>query len=234
MKQEVIRIDLDGVNCYLGKTEDGFILFDTGGHITLDKVYTNRLDKLRKALKEAGCVPGKLKVIILTHGDNDHVANVEVLREEYSCPVAMHKDDIRLVRDIDLEMAMESFRYRSIIYKIVFFIMKKTIQRITEKVLNDFTKFTPNLELKDGDSLKDFGFDATVVHLPGHTAGSIGIMMKEGDMIAGDILVNVKKPDMAPNAADFKQMKKSIQKLRGLNPTRIYPGHGEPFDAVEL
>lgn len=37
MEQEIIRIDLDGVNCYLGKSGDSFILFDTGGAVEMVK-----------------------------------------------------------------------------------------------------------------------------------------------------------------------------------------------------
>ena len=41
MKQEIIRNDLNGVNCYLGKEGNSYILFDTGGHLTLDETFTD-------------------------------------------------------------------------------------------------------------------------------------------------------------------------------------------------
>jgi hydroxyacylglutathione hydrolase len=48
MKMEIIQIDLKSVNCYLGKQEDSFILFDTGGHIIMDKEFTNRRELFEK------------------------------------------------------------------------------------------------------------------------------------------------------------------------------------------
>lgn len=90
MKQEIIRINLNGVNCYLGKSEEGFVLFDTGGPLILDKRFTNRRDELEDQLMKAGCKPGNLKAIIITHGDNDHVGNAAYLQEKYKTVIAMH------------------------------------------------------------------------------------------------------------------------------------------------
>ena len=55
MKPEIIRIDLEGVNCYLGKENGNFILFDTGGHLFLDKIENNRRQALINGLEKAGC-----------------------------------------------------------------------------------------------------------------------------------------------------------------------------------
>ncbi len=50
--QEIIRIDLDGVNCYLLKNMQRFILVDTGGHMFMDKQFNNRRDKLVRNLEK--------------------------------------------------------------------------------------------------------------------------------------------------------------------------------------
>jgi len=233
MKQEIIRIDLNGVNCYLIKSEESFVLFDTGGQLALDKEYTNRQEELITQLEKAGCMPGNIKAIILTHGDIDHTANAAYLRDHYQTIIAMHEKDIDLVENITLEMMMESF-HRSLIIKIVFFLMKKPIQRLSVKTLKSFTKFTPDVILQEGDNLSEYGIAAKVIHLPGHTAGSIGVLTESGELIAGDIFANMKKPGFAPYANDFKQLKHSAKKLEALHVTTIYPGHGKPFQAADL
>jgi glyoxylase-like metal-dependent hydrolase (beta-lactamase superfamily II) len=234
MKQEIIRIDLNSVNCYLGKSEEGFVLFDTGGPITIDKSYTNRRSELEEQLEKAGCEPGNLLAIVITHGDNDHVANAAYLREKYKTVIAMHRADADLVEDLTLDKMMASFRYRSLILKLVFFFLRKTIREISARSLKNFTKFSPDILLNDGDSLSQYGFDAEVIHLPGHTAGSIAVLTKEGELICGDTFANMKKPAPASNAMDFKLLKNSIEKLKPRNITMVYPGHGEPFPAKEL
>ncbi|MCX8128883.1 MAG: MBL fold metallo-hydrolase [Clostridia bacterium] len=234
MKQEIIRIDLQGVNCYLGKSGDSFILFDTGGHTIIDKQFTDRRESLEKELEKAGCKPGNLKLVVLTHGDNDHAANAAYIREKYKAKIAMHPYDLELVENPDIEKVMGSFRYKSLIHKLIFLFMKRIIRKISIKTLDDFTKFRPDILVDEGYSLAEHGFEAVIVHTPGHTAGSIGIISAEGDLVAGDMFTNIKKPDTAPNAYDFKSMEISVDRLRNMNIRTVYPGHGEPFEAKQL
>lgn len=229
MNQEILRINLGGVNAYLGKQNGNFILFDTGGHMTTDKEFDGRRGTLKKELDRAGCTPDTLKLIVLTHGDNDHAANAKYISDTYHAKIAMHADDLDLVQNPTVDLMMRSFQYSSPALNLVFKIMKKQIRKINEKVLNDFEKFTPDILLKEGDSLSAFGFDAEILHVPGHTEGSVGILTSGGDLIAGDTFVNLKKPAPALNAVDFNGLHKSVEKLKARNIKTVYPGHGTPF-----
>jgi glyoxylase-like metal-dependent hydrolase (beta-lactamase superfamily II) len=234
MKQKIIRIDLKGVNCYLGKEGDKFILFDTGGHTVMDKTFTDRCEILESELEKAGCKSGNLMLVVLTHGDNDHVANSVFIREKYKTKIAMHTGDLQLVENPTMEKVMRSFNYRSIIYKIIFQIMKKPIKKITNKILSDFKTFKPDVLIDEGCSLIEYGFEAKILYIPGHTEGSIGILMANGDLVAGDTFINIKKPDIAANAYDLRTLKKSVDRLKALNINTIYPGHGMPFGMNDL
>ncbi|MDP4094510.1 MAG: MBL fold metallo-hydrolase [Bacillota bacterium] len=234
MGQEINRIDLGGVNCYLVKTENGFLLFDTGGHLLLDKQFDNRRRLLEAELEKAGCVPGNLKLVILTHGDNDHTGNAAYIREKYGTKIAMHKDDSELAENPDLANITASFRFRSLLNKIIFRLLKNQIRKINIKILNDLDKFKPDFYIDEGYKLDEYGFNATVIHIPGHTKGSIGIVTAEGNLISGDIFANVKKPGKAINAFDFILMNNSIERLKSMNIKTVYPGHGSPFEAVDL
>lgn len=227
---EIISIDLGSVNCYLGKQGDSFILFDTGGHITMDKNFTNRRDILERGLENAGCTPGKLKLVVLTHGDNDHAGNAAFIRDKFNVKIAMHSGDTKLVDNPSMEVMMKSFQYKSPVFKAVFKLMKEKIIKVTDKTLKDFESFTPDIYLNDGDSLAPYGFDAKIIHIPGHTDGSIGVLMSNGDLICGDILTNGKKPAPAPNAYDFRLLSDSIKKVKEMKIGKVYPGHGEPFE----
>lgn len=230
----IIQIDLGGVNSYLAKTTQGFILFDTGGHLVMDKQFTNRREGLLKGLDAAGCTKGNLQLIVLTHGDNDHACNASYLKTHFNAPVAIHINDKELVENPNLNAWMESFQYRSFIFRIIFVLLKKTIQKITQKTLEEFLPFTPDLLLSDGFDLSPYGLNAAVIHTPGHTPGSIAILTKEGDLIAGDIFANIKKPEEAMNAVNFSQLSESIKKLKALPIKTIYPGHGAPFSFDQL
>jgi len=76
---------LGTVNCYLIKTGTNYILIDTA--------CSNKRAELEKKLERAGCKPGILKLIVLTHGDFDHTGNAAYLREKFGARVAMLHDD---------------------------------------------------------------------------------------------------------------------------------------------
>ncbi len=229
MDSRIIRIDLNGVNSYLAKGADGYILFDTGGHLVMDKHFTDRRELLLRKIKEAGCSEHDLRLIVLTHGDSDHTHNAAFLRDYFHTTIAMHDGDREMVEQPTLTLWMKSFKYRSLAFRFIFRLMRKTIQRVTQDILEDFKPFSPDISLTDGFSLSPYGLDATIMHLPGHTKGSIAILTKNGDLIAGDTLANMKKPSPSPNADDFNLLYKSIDRLRQQQIKVVYPGHGEPL-----
>jgi glyoxylase-like metal-dependent hydrolase (beta-lactamase superfamily II) len=225
----IIRIDLDGVNSYLCKTAEGFVLIDTGGHLSRDKQFVNRREKLENELKKAGCEPGSLKLVVLTHGDSDHTANAAYIREKYKAMIAMHAGDAEMAKAPTPERMMENFRFRMLRYRLMSPFVKKLVTRVIAKQLSDFECFDPDILLEDGSSLLGYGLDARVIHLPGHTDGSIGILLNDGSLISGDTYTCSGKLLPAPNAKDFAALDRSIGRLKGMNIKKIYPGHGEIY-----
>jgi len=57
---------VESVNCYLIKNDTGYLLIESGS--------SNQRDRLEKVLERAGCHPGNLRLIVITHGDFDHTA----------------------------------------------------------------------------------------------------------------------------------------------------------------
>ena len=234
MGPKIVSIDLGGVNCYLAKTDSGFVLFDTGGHIVMDKEFNNRRHALEDELLKNGCNADNLHLIVLTHGDNDHAANALYFSKFFNAKIALHKDDEYLVLSPTLDDYMASYHYRSGMLNLVFKMMKKTITGATQKFLSAFKTFKPDILLTDGFDFSAYGFNAKVIHIPGHTPGSIGILFENGDFIAGDLLANNKKPEIIPNANDFKVLNANIGKLKNYDIKTVYPGHGKPFEFSQL
>jgi hydroxyacylglutathione hydrolase len=90
-------------------------------------------------------------------------------------------------------------------------------------------RFTPDLHVDGGYDLSELGLDATVLYVPGHSKGSIGILTSTGDLFCGDLLENTKKPAKNSLIADKKAFSESVEKLKELKINIVYPGHGEPF-----
>jgi len=206
----IIQKYLMSVNCYLLKTETGSFLIDTG--------IAKRRGKLERELQEAGCQPGDLKMIIITHGHLDHVGNAVHLREKYGAKIAMHRGDYGMVESGDMFVDARG----GVLIGLVGFLMKIL-------GLSDYERFTPDTYLEDDQDLSAHGLDATIIHTPGHSKGSIGVLTADGDLFCGDLLVNTDKPAKNTLIDDPDEYDASVERLRALEIKTVYPGHGKPF-----
>lgn len=216
MNDTINIIALDFVNAFLVRVKDGFVLIDTG--------MPQHWERLEAQLIAAGCLPSKLKLVIITHGDQDHLGNCAKFQEKYKVKIAMHEADA-LMAEGGVSVKRKA---RTIVAKIFVLLFKIRRRKMS------LQKFKPDIFLRDGQDLGEYGFGAKIIHLPGHTKGSIGILTEEGDLFAGDTLVNSKKPDMAIFVDNFQELKDSIEKLRKLNIKKVYPGHGKIFSFSDL
>ena len=131
----------------------------------------------------AGCLPDKLKLVVLTHGDFDHAGNCAKLQQEYKARIAIHKEDSGMVEQgVFLKRKMRTLTAR------IFSLIRKLKKRKFS-----LEKFKPDIFLNDGQDLGEYGFDATVLHIPGHTPGSIGVLTDDGTLFAGDTFTNRRK-----------------------------------------
>ena len=208
MTSEIKTIYFGGLNgnCYLIKTDDGFVLIDTAR--------AAKRTKLEKELESAGCNPGNLKLIILTHGDFDHTGNCAYLRQKFRTKIAMHYYDSGMVERGDM------------------FWNRKTGNFLIRKIINilfRISKFKPDFTIEEGYDLSEYGLDANVLYLPGHSKGSIGILTADGDLFCGDLLTNTNKPDIGSIIDDKAAANASIEKLKRLGINTVYLGHGNPF-----
>lgn len=211
---KTISLDLPfhmgSVNCYLVNIGGGFVLVDTGS--------SNQRAVLEKELEGAGCRPGNLKIILLTHGDFDHSGNAAYLRKQYGTKIAMHAGDLGMVERGDM-----------------FYNRKKgnALLRMLVPVFSGFGKaerFTADIALEEGCDLSEYGFDAQVLSIPGHSRGSIGILTADAALFCGDLLDNTKKPGLSSIMDDPEAAHASVVRLKGLGIKTVYPGHGRPFE----
>jgi glyoxylase-like metal-dependent hydrolase (beta-lactamase superfamily II) len=212
-------LELGFVNAYLIKGNGEFLLVDTG----LSKMWP----ELEKSLVDAGCLPDKLKLVILTHGDSDHTGNCRILQEKYKAKIAMHADDQAIV---DSGFSGKR-KMKSRIMRIMFFAIR--LLRLL-KLMGAANKFKANIYLHDGQDLKEYGFAASIIHLPGHTRGSIAVLTEAGDLFIGDTMVNRKKPEPANIIENEGELRRSMAKLGKYDIKRVYPGHGYPFLMTSL
>ncbi len=223
MPQEIKTISLSlpyrlgSMNCYLVATGAGYVLIDTG--------CSNRRAELVEELESAGCTPGRLDLVVLTHGDFDHAGNAAYLRERFGTKVAMHRDDSGMVELGD----MFCNRQKASIFIRVMNPMLPALFGFGES-----ERFQPDVFIEDGRNLSEYGLDAQVLHIPGHSPGSVGILTAGGDLFCGDLLNSTGKPALNSIIDDLAAANASVARLRSLGVNTVYPGHGRPFSMEEL
>lgn len=202
------------VHCYLVRDGDGFVLVDTGA--------PNGQGCLDQNLESLGCLPGTLKLIVITHGDFDHTGNAAYLRRALGAPIGMHAEDAPMAErgDMFVNRKKPNALLRALIPRLIGF--------------NKARRFAPDILLSEGDSLAEYGLDARVVAIPGHSKGSIGILTDEGDFVCGDLYENTQRPALNSLMDDLPAALASDARVRGLAVRTMYPGHGSPFSPEQL
>jgi hydroxyacylglutathione hydrolase len=220
MPQEIIKICLMGVNCYLIRSGQSYVLVDTG--------FSFRRGAIDRELEKAGCQPGSLRLIIITHADTDHTGNAVYLRNKFGALIAMHRGESTATEkgNLCLNRKLNKRSTR---------IMARLVFNLPYAGLSKSDRFIPDLYIEDGYDFSEYGFDARALHLPGHSVGSIGVLTNDGELFCGDLLKTSRgKPGRNSLVDDSAEMNDSIERLKSLNIRKVYPGHGRPFTMEEL
>jgi glyoxylase-like metal-dependent hydrolase (beta-lactamase superfamily II) len=88
--------------------------------------------------------------------------------------------------------------------------------------------------LLDGDVVDPGGRPLTVLHLPGHTPGSIALFDPvDGSLFSGDVIYDGVLLDSIVGA-DVAQYRSSLLRLKSLPIRVVRPGHGHSFGRERL
>ena len=201
---DIHRIVSGNVNCYIVSDHGKAILIDTGRKKYREKI----LEK---------CQEFHVSLIVLTHGHMDHCQNAAYLSSALQIPIAMCEKDMDLIPD----NRKQSLSAKTFLGKIVLSVSLSSFEKDRMEI------FEPAIHLKNGDDLSGYGIDATIVELPGHTKGSIGV--KIGDnLFVGDALMNMFYPTISMLYTNEQEMLKSVKCISELGEQTIYFGHGKP------
>jgi glyoxylase-like metal-dependent hydrolase (beta-lactamase superfamily II) len=216
MDVRIDRIRVGLTNSYLIRA-DGAILVDPGEPRRGRSV----LRKLSKLIDD----PADIRLLFATHGHYDHIGAADELRRATGAQLAIHREDDSWARTGDSVLLLPTTRWARLMLA-AFRPLAARAQRAcpidADLVFDD-----------EGVPLQDYGIPARLVPTPGHTPGSVSILLEGGEAIVGDLAVNGPpmsfKPSLSIIAADPRQMRQSWRRLVDLGARTTYPAHGKPF-----
>lgn len=203
-------------NVYLIASDAGILIVDAG--------FSNAARNVLRAIEQLGYAPTDVRLIFLTHVHMDHVGSAAELRRRTGAPIAMHRADVGKARAGKHNMPKG----------------RGTAGKLFEHAFNGlrlqmrYEAFAPDILLEEGQTLKEFGLNARVVHTPGHTLGSLSLALDDGVVLIGDALINQFRVGMPLYGEDNALAYDSLRKLRALRPRILYSGHGKPFSGSEV
>jgi glyoxylase-like metal-dependent hydrolase (beta-lactamase superfamily II) len=176
-------------------------------------------------------------ICLCTHGHIDHVGGLHEFTRRL-----LHPDELPLLDDLRTESPLSTEGWSSSLLAQLAdngFVPPPLLLNALPFVGFDPVRFRPARAapthlVRHGDEIDLGGRRLTVVGLPGHTPGSIGVIDHgERALLSGDAVYEGSLIDALPEC-DIDAYLTTMEALRHVTIDVVYPGHGRPFARTRL
>ncbi|MGE7921204.1 MBL fold metallo-hydrolase [Viridibacillus sp. NPDC093762] len=190
---------------YHGNIIHPILLWDQEMAVLIDTGFPGQIKDLNEGMEKVGVSIDKLKVVILTHQDVDHIGNLPEILQECGNKVKVY------AHELDKPY------------------IQGVIPLLKDGHLENPPKGRVDDTLIDGQELPFFG-GIRVIHTPGHTPGHISLYLRQSKtLIAGDSMYSVNgiiRGIHAPTVLDIKEARLSLKKYLDLDIESVVCYHG--------
>lgn len=185
-------------------------LLDFDELVLIDSGTGLSFERLVENIENLGFKPEMVKTVIATHGHIDHIGALHAFQGKYKSRIVAHDLDAPAI-ELGLNNAADMYAV-------------------------DYTPCILDHRVKgDSETMKFGGYTLELIHIPGHTPGSIAAC---ADIDGSRVLFgqDIHGPYFKKWGADPAQAKKSLRKLLDLKADILCEGHFgifKPADAVE-
>lgn len=193
-----------------------FLLSDGKRNILIDTSVPRLWKKLQIRLDSLGIKT--VDYLILTHAHFDHAGNASRIREKFNSSVIVHKEE-----------AVQLSIGDNVVPEGTNFITRHLVKLFGKRVFS-ILRYDPCIPDILTGSVYDFnetGFNAYLLHTPGHTVGSVSLIIDNEVALVGDAMFGVFRWSVFPPFAQDKDlMVRSWGKLLETECSVFLPSHG--------
>lgn len=200
----------------LSGRSNAFILTGGGKSILIDTGPKFMWKSLVRRLKQIKIK--NIDYLILTHAHFDHAENANRAKEKYGARVVIHKDEASYLANGE-----------NVVPKGTNPVTKVMVNRFAEQFIF-LAKYEPcecDITVDSFSDLKNFGFNGSIIHTPGHTPGSISVIIDDEVALVGDTMFGVFPWSVFPPFVnDTSLLLDSWEKLLNTKCRVFIPSHG--------
>jgi glyoxylase-like metal-dependent hydrolase (beta-lactamase superfamily II) len=215
---EVLSISLGHVHAYLLKKRGIGVLIDTG--------LPGSAPSILRRLRSGGLDIGDLRLIVLTHAHYDHAGAAADLRAACGAQILASRLELQHLGEGRTPFPRGLNPYARL--------ASKTGRRLMGS-RRQFKPLVPDISIDSPFDLVAYGLEGQAVPLPGHSAGSLCVILDSGEAFVGDAAFNIFPRSVVPPLADDPAaLLESWRLLLASGARTFYPGHGKPFGREKL
>ncbi len=217
MATQIFPIALGFDTCFVLKDE---------GTIVVDAGEPRKGPTFLRGMQRAGIQPHDVRLILLTHAHFDHMGSAADLKEITGAPLAVHEREAEWVETGAPHLPPGVTAWGR---------MSMSVLRLLEPLLHVPPASVDRRLGDDVISLEEYGIPGVVMSTPGHSPGSVSVLLESGEAFVGDLAMNRFPLRLTPGfpifADDPEQVVQSWRRLLQRDIRTIFPAHGKPFPA---
>ncbi len=200
----------------LNKRCNVFLVSCGDKHLLVDSSRKPERELLVQGLKALGI--DHLEFLILTHTHFDHTENAAFIQRNYGAKVIVHEKEAALLGAGYTPIPPGTVLFTKFITTFIAPFLKKKFV---------YEPCQADVLVKDELDLSDYGFTARIIHTPGHTKGSMSLIIDNEIALVGDAMFGILPNKIfPPYGEDVPGIIKSWEKLLATSCYLFISSHG--------